>query len=61
MKLNISSSMSSSSTRLQQTHSSGLTPNYTKDTICCICKKFNIHCSWRWARKPKTCRAESTQ
>ena len=26
-------------TRHQHTHSSGPTPNYTKDTICCICKK----------------------
>ena len=25
-------------TRHQHTHSSGPTPNYTKDTICCICK-----------------------
>ena len=25
--------------RHQHTHSSGPTPNYTKDTICCICKE----------------------
>ena len=24
----------------QHTHSSGPTPNYTKDTICCICKEI---------------------
>ena len=40
--------------------SSRPTPNYTKDTICCICN-FNIHCSWRWECKPETWRAESTQ
>ena len=52
----------SSATRHQHTHSSGPTPNYTKDTICCICKgNCNIHCSWRWAYKPETCRAERTQ
>ena len=28
-----------SATRHQHTHSSGPTPNYTKDTICCICKE----------------------
>ena len=27
-------------TRHQYTHSSGPTPNYTKDTICCICKEI---------------------
>jgi hypothetical protein len=27
-------------TRHQHTHSSGPTPNYTKDTIRCICKEF---------------------
>ena len=27
-------------TRHQHTHSSGLTPNYTKDTICCIGKEI---------------------
>ena len=44
------------------THSPGPTPSYTKDTICCICKEIvNIHCSWRWAYKPETCRAERTQ
>jgi len=26
-------------TRHQHTHSSGPTPNYTKDTKCCICKE----------------------
>ena len=26
--------------RHQHTHSSGSTPNYTKDTICCICKEI---------------------
>ena len=29
-----------SATRHQQTHSSRPTPNYTKDTICCICKEI---------------------
>ena len=28
-----------SATRHQNTHSSRPTPNYTKDTICCICKE----------------------
>ena len=28
-----------SATRHQHTHSSGPTPYYTKDTICCICKE----------------------
>ena len=27
-------------TRHQRTHSSGPTPNYTKDTICCICEEI---------------------
>ena len=31
---------SSSATRHQHTHSSGPTPNYTKGTICCICKEI---------------------
>ena len=31
--------LSSSATRHQHTHSSGPTPDYTKDTICCICKE----------------------
>jgi len=31
---------SSSATRHQHTHSSRPTPNYTKDTICCICKEI---------------------
>ena len=31
---------SSSAARHQHTHSSGPTPNYTKDTICCICKEI---------------------
>ena len=31
---------SSSATRHQYTHSSRPTPNYTKDTICCICKEI---------------------
>ena len=49
-------------TRHQHTHSSGPTPNYTKDTICYICKRnYNMHCSWRWACKPETCRAKRTQ
>ena len=53
---------SSSATRHQHTHSSTPAPNYTKDTICCIFKgNYNIHCSWRWAYKPETCRAERTQ
>ena len=30
---------SSSATRHQHTHFSGPTPNYTKETICCICKE----------------------
>ena len=29
-----------SATRHQHTHSSAPTPNYTKDTICCICKEI---------------------
>ena len=29
-----------SATRHQHTHSSGQTSNYTKDTICCICKEI---------------------
>jgi len=29
----------SSATRHQHTQSSGPTPYYTKDTICCICKE----------------------
>ena len=33
-------STASSATRHQHTHSSGPTPNYTKDTICCICKEI---------------------
>ena len=46
-------------TRHQHTHSSRPTPNCTKDTICCICKRnYNNHCSWRWTYKPETCRAE---
>jgi hypothetical protein len=31
-----------SATRHQHTHSSGPTPNYTKDTICCMCKEIVI-------------------
>jgi len=27
-------------TRHQHTHSSGPTPNYTKDTICYVCKEI---------------------
>ena len=29
-----------SATHHQHTHSSGPTPNYTNDTICCICKEI---------------------
>ena len=29
-----------SATHHQHTHSSGLTPRYTKGTICCICKEI---------------------
>ena len=32
--------MQCSATRHQHTHSSRPTPNYTKGTICCICKEI---------------------
>ena len=30
-------------------------------TYAAYVRYCNIHCSWRWAYKPETCRAESTQ
>jgi len=32
-----------------------------RTTYAVYIKKFNIHCSWRWACKPEICRAESIQ
>jgi len=52
----------SSATRHQHTHSSEPTPNYTKDTICCICKEIVTSIAPEdGACKPETCRAERTQ
>ena len=51
-----------SATRHQHTHSSEPIPNYTKDTICCICKEFITSIAPEDGRaKSETCRAESTQ
>ena len=51
-----------SATRHQHTHSSRPTPNYTKDTICCICKEIITSIAPEDRRvSPKHVRAESTQ
>jgi len=52
-----------SATRHQHTHSSGPTRNQTKPRTpyATYIRNYNIHCSWRWACKPETCRAERTQ
>ena len=52
----------SSATRHQYTHSAGPTPNYTKDTICCICKETVTPIAPEDGRiSPKHVRAERTQ
>ena len=37
--MDVTVSLHYSATSHQHTHSSGPTPNYTKDTTCCICKE----------------------
>ena len=54
--------MHCSATRHQHTHSSRPTPNYTKDTICYICKEIIKSIAPEDGRvSPKHVRAESTQ